>query len=132
MASLDGPATSLDTVVSLGDIARSNGAADAWWCVRCLDWSDIAVRRAVIGALLPAVRRAAVHTQDQRVHGCIASLARWQAGDDTVDLAEVAWAAWAAWEAWAVDAAAGAGAAEVEAQRNDLITAFPPLHRSAA
>jgi hypothetical protein len=49
----------LDAPISLGDIAKSNGASDTFWCVRALDWSDLAVRRAVIGgAVLPAVRRA--------------------------------------------------------------------------
>ena len=31
----------MDTVVSLGDIARSNGAADAFWAIRCTDWPAI-------------------------------------------------------------------------------------------
>jgi len=118
LASLGGASVPPDTVVSLGDVAQSNGAADAWWCVRCLDWSDVAVRRTVVGALLPAVRRAAEHTQDRRVHDCVAAVARWQAGDDAENLIQAADAA----------AAAAAADAEREAQRKDLIAAFPPLH----
>ena len=116
----------LDTIVSLGDIARSNGAADVWWCVRCLDWSDIAVRRAVIGALLPTLRRAGERTTDPRVHECLGAVAAWQAGDDSVDLR----AAWAAAQAAAAAAAEEAVAEEDERdrKRDDLIRAFPPLH----
>ncbi len=123
----------LDTFVSLGDIAAHYDAADAWWCVRALDWNDIAIRRKVISVLLLSVKRAAKHTTDQRVHDCIAALGKWCAGDDSVDLqaaesaaaeaetaaAEAAWtaaaataeaaaaeAAWAAaWAAWAAEAA---------------------------
>lgn len=158
LTSLGGASVSLDTEVSLGDIARSNGAADAWWCVRAMNWSDIAVRRVVVAALMPAVRRAARHTDDRRVHDCIAALDRWIGGDDSVDLmaAEVppvrvwavrtaVWAAeaavWAnrsaersAWAAvWAAEAEAAAErAAEFDAQRADLIAAFPPLHPERA
>ena len=74
--------------VSLGDIAQSNGAMDAVWCIRCLDWADVAVRRVVIGALLPALRRAAIHTTDERVGQCVDALTRWCAGED-VDLVAV-------------------------------------------
>ena len=110
--------------VSLGDIAHSNGVDDAWWCVRALDWSDVAVRRAVIAALLPAVRRAAAHTTDERMHSAVVAVARWAAGDDAVDLI----AAWAAAGAAAGDAAWDA-AWDVERtqQAADLIVAFPPL-----
>lgn len=95
-------------VVSLGDIATTNGAADALWCVRCLAWSDIAVRRAVIaGALMPAVRRASAHTSDPRVAQTVAALDRWCAGDDSVDLAA----------AEAEAAAAAEAEAEAEAER---------------
>ena len=114
-------------LVSLGDVADINDAADSLWCIRCLDWSDAAVCRAVIaGAVMPAVKRAAKFTKDQRVHACIAAIDKWLGGDDTVDLitaaraaraAEAAeavarGAAWAAWEAAEAARAAGtAGAA---------------------
>jgi hypothetical protein len=105
---LGGPDTPINTLMSLGDIAHSNGAADALWCVRALDWSDVAVRRAVIaGCVLPGVRRAASYTQDQRVHDCIAALEAWCGGED-VDLAAAGDAAWDA----ASDAARAARAAE--------------------
>jgi hypothetical protein len=127
------------TRVSLGDVARSNGAADAWWCVCALDWTDIAVRRAVVAPLLKAVRRAATHTADRRVHDCIDAVQRWCDGDGAVDLIEAAreaeasasareaeaeaWAAWAAASSREAGAAAGA---EIAQQRQDLIAAFPP------
>ncbi len=151
----------METVISLGDVAKSNDAADAWWCVRALNWSDMALRRQVIAALMPSVERAAKHTTDKRVHDCIAAIHDWIAGKPA-DLegaaraaawaADAAWAAWAAdaadaawaaaraadaaWAAWAAARAADAAwaaaraadaAAERETQRQDLITAFPPL-----
>ena len=143
LASLGGASTSLATRVSLGDIARSNGPADAWWCVRVLDWSDATVRRRVVSVLLLTVRRAATHTTDERVHACIDAVQRWCDGDNSVDLeaaalaAEAAEAAALAAEAAAQAAWAAAGAAEAAADaealaaeaaaRADLIAAFPPL-----
>ena len=105
--------------VSLGDVALSNGADDAWWCVRCLDWADIGVRRAVVAVLLHAVRRQLVHTTELGVGQIVDALARWVAGDDTVDLA----AAWASAEA----AAGDARDAEQALQLTDFVAAFPPL-----
>ena len=128
----------MDTVISLGDVAKSNNAGDAWWCVRTLDWSNEQVRREVIKALIPSVERAAKHTTDKRVHDCIGALKDWLDGkpadlDAAAEAAEAA--AWAAAEAAraAAEAARAAGeaeaaeAAEMEAQRADLIAAFPPL-----
>ena len=136
-----------ETRVSLGDVALSNGAQDALWCIRALDWRDVAVRRAVIaGGVLPAVRRANAHTTDQRVHDCIAAVAHWCVGDDSVNLgdaalaaraaADAAWAAAdaAAWAAAAADVAWDAAAADVTkvraAQVADIIAAAP-LHALA-
>ena len=127
-------------LVSLGDVADINDAADSLWCIRCLDWSDAAVCRAVIaGAVMPAVKRAAKFTKDQRVHACIAAIDKWLGGDDTVDLITAAraaaWAAWkagaagAAWEA--AEAAREAREAEREQQRADIIAAFPRLSERA-
>ena len=134
LVSLKGVNTPLDTLVSLGDVAHSNGAADAYWCVRCLDWKDVAVRRKVLSALLPSLRRALAHTQDQRVHDCVDGLSRWCDGE-YVDLeslaAWTAWAAWAvAWAAWAARATAmaEAEAAERKQQAAELIAAFPPIN----
>ena len=100
----------MDTVISLGDVAKSNNAADAWWCVRALDWSDMALRRQVIAALIPTVERAAKHTNDKRVHDCINALKDWIDGKpaDLESAARAAWAADAAWAAWAADAARAA------------------------
>lgn len=116
---------------TLGDVAFSNGAADAWWCVRCLDWSDVSVRRSVISALMPAVKRASQYTSDQRVHDCIVTIDRWLSGED-VNLEAAARAAraarpeaWAAWEAaWAAAwAAAAATAATAAAARSAELAA---------
>ena len=76
-------------IVSLGDIATTNDAADAMWCVRALDWSEIAVRRAVIsGVVLPAVKRASKHAKDKRTFDLIGMIERWCGGDNSVDLDE--------------------------------------------
>ena len=76
----------LDAPLSLGDIARSNGALDALWCIRVLDWSDVALRRAVIGgAVLPYMRRTVTRFTDQRVQDAVWALTCWAAAAD-VDL----------------------------------------------
>ncbi len=137
----------MDTVISLGDVAKSNNAADAWWCVRALDWSNMTLRRQVIAALILSLERSAKHTTDKRVHDCIAVIHDWVSGKPA-DLNAAAWAAraaaraaeaaWAAAEAawaaaraaeaaWAAEAAEAAWAAEKETQRQELIAAFPPL-----
>lgn len=129
----------MDTVISLGDVAKSNNAADAWWCVRALDWNKEQVRREATKALIPAVERASKHTTDKRVYDCIGALKDWLDGKPA-DLEAAAWEARAAAEAaWAAEAAEAAEAAraaraaeaaeaaELEAQRADLIAAFPPL-----
>ena len=109
----------LDAPISLGDIARSNGVMDALWCICVLDWSDVAVRRAVIkGAVLPFVRRSLAHTADRRVHGTVGAIARWCDGDDAVDLNEASDAAIAARDAaWAASDAARAASASRDAER---------------
>jgi hypothetical protein len=106
----------LSRVIGLGDVLIANGRADAQWCFR-------AVRdpRQRVSLIMPAVKRASVHTTDERVHDCIAALDRWRAGDDTVDLRPAAarawaWAAAAEAAAWAAaEAARAAAAAEAEA-----------------
>ena len=132
-------------LVSLGDVATSNEAADAMWCIRALDWSDMEVRRAVIfGVVLPAVKRVSSHTKDKRVFEAIDIIERWCAGDDKADLnkarkiasaaayaayaaSAAAYAAYAAYDA-AYDAAyADARKVEREHQRQDIIAAFPPI-----
>ncbi len=115
--------TPLTTRISLGDVAKANNAADALWCIRVLDWSDISIRRRVIaGAVLPAATRALVHTSDDRVKACIAAVTLWCGGDDTVDL-DAAWsaaeAAWSARSAWS--------AAELNQQQTDIIATFKPV-----
>lgn len=135
-------------IVSLGDVAQSNSAADAIWCLRVLDWSDVTVRRAIIAdAVLPAVKRASKYTVDPRVFDAIEVIEKWCAGDDSVDLEAAARVAYAAARAAyaaardatyaatyaaraaarAADAACAAADAEREQQRTDIITAFPKV-----
>ena len=102
-----------DHQVTVGDVAVSNGAADAWWCVRSLDCANVTVRRRVVRALLPCCRRVAVHTTDARVVDCLDAIFRWVEGDDTVDLRAAAYAAdAAAYAARAADARAAYAAAD--------------------
>jgi hypothetical protein len=100
--------------LSIGDIVIANGLDNALWALRCLP------PREAVAAVMPAVKRASVHTADLRVHECIAVVDRWIAGDDSVDLKGVARAAAAACaEAWAeaaACAAAEAACAEAEAR----------------
>ncbi len=100
------PKSPMTLQISLGDVAKANDAADALWCIRALDWSDITIRRRVIaGAVLPAATRALVYTTDDRVRECIDAVALWCRGDDTVDLKAAARsaAAAAAAAAWTCD-----------------------------
>jgi hypothetical protein len=91
--------------LSIGDIVIANGRNDALWALRCLP------PRKAVAAVMPAVKRASVHTTDQRVHDCIAAVDSWLAGDDSVDLKAVAWADAAARAAEAAEAAARAARA---------------------
>lgn len=61
---------------SIGDVAAVY-IDDALWCFRLLD-----DRRAMVGAVMPAVNRVSKHATDQRVHDCIAAIDRWLAGGD--------------------------------------------------
>ena len=88
----------INTEVSLGDIAKSNGASDAFYCAECLDWSDASVRRAVVGALVPSLLRGATNTDDDRVHQCLNDIKKWLNGDDTVDLMLAQRSAYRAWK----------------------------------
>ena len=133
--------------ISLCDVAISNGIGDAAWCFRCLDWSDVGVRRYVVGNFsLPAAKRVSKLTDDRQVHDCLALVQRWVDGED-IDkdklqaAARAARAAWAAADAAvaagaeraaraaraAADAAGAADAAEREQQLRDLLAAFPPM-----
>ena len=104
----------LDRPLTLADIARSNGAVDALWCLRLLPWAeDIALRRRVLrGVLLPACHRA---LRGAAVPPYLADLDRWAAGDDAVDLRAAAAAAWAAAAAYAAYVAAYAAEASYAA-----------------
>ena len=122
----------LTTELSIGDVLITNGLEDALWCLQCLE------PRVRVAAIIPAVKRASVHTTDHRVHDCISAIEKWLVGDETVDLMAAAkaaaWAARAA--AWATEAAteaaawaaeAAAEAAERKLQEADLLDMFPPM-----
>ena len=139
--------SNLTTELSIGNVLISNGLDDALWCLQCLE------PRVRVAAIMPAVKRAAVHIDDKRVHDCIADIDKWLAGDDTVDLAAAEAESWAAAEAaevvsWSVaeaavaaaqaaalraaqaaQAAAGAVAWAVERklQKAYLLAMFPPI-----
>lgn len=123
----------LSMQVSIGDVAKSNGAQDAFWCCRCID-----DRRFLLSLIMPALKRASVHTDDSRVHDCISALEKWLAGDESIGLLAAAYAA-----AYAADAASAVAAdaayaadavtsraAEREQQVLDII-ALSPLHAFA-
>lgn len=76
-----GNPSDLSMQVSFGDIAKSNGAQDALWCLRCID-----DRRFAVSLIMPAVKRASKHTTNKRAHDCIEALERWLSGGDTVGL----------------------------------------------
>ena len=115
----------MTTKLSIGDVVLSNGLDDALWCFRCLE-----TKKRVAG-IIPAVKRAAVHSKDQRVHDCVKDIENWLAGDNSINLFAVesaAWAAaWAAAESAAESKAGVAGAAEREMQKSDLLKMFPPM-----
>lgn len=110
----------MNTVISLGDVAKSNGADDAWWCVRALDWNNEQVRRDVIKVLMLSVTRASKRTADDRVHQWIATIQDWLDGKPA-DLNAAAEAAARATEAeaaaWAAACAVRAAARAAEAAR---------------
>ena len=128
LTSLGNP-SNMTMKVSIGDIAKSNGAQDAIWCTRCLPESE---RINIIRAILPSVKRAVTYTTDKRVHDCINAIERWCAGDKSINLsaaAEVAYAvAYAVGEvaevaAYAVGAVAEAVAAAVAAAAAEAVAA---------
>jgi hypothetical protein len=67
--------------VSLGDIALSNGASDAWWCARTMNWADIPLRRKVVETLITAVKRASLDVSDHRIVTGINCLDKWLSGN---------------------------------------------------
>jgi hypothetical protein len=120
--------------VSLGDIAISNDAADALWCVRCLNWKDVEIRRAIIGGVvLPAAKRASVHATDKRVHDCISMIEKWLDGDEQVNLHDAANAAgYAAAAAYAAVDSASAGSASYTAAAAYATAAYAAPTNAAA
>ena len=89
----------MTTALSIGDVVLSNGLDDALWCLRCLE------TKKRVAAIMPAVKRAAVHSKDQRVHDCVKDIEKWLAGDDSINLFAVESEARAAAEseAWAAE-----------------------------
>jgi hypothetical protein len=112
--------TNLAVELSIGDILIANGRSDALWALRCLP------PREAVAAVMPAVKRASVHTTDQRVHDCIAAVDSWLAGDDSVDLKTAAVA-----EAWVAAAAAAAEAALRDAGAAEAAAAALAAARAA-
>ena len=110
--------------VSLGDIAVANGAIDAWWCIRALHCDDVAVRRAVIAALIPSLRRISAP------HEIVDLILEWCAGTNINLLilgqkaeavrGEAAGTVGAAAAAWAAAVAAAAWAAPSEENTSEL------------
>ena len=76
----------LSVAVSFGDIAVSNGAEESIWCVQALDWSNIAIRRAVVAALLPSVRRVNANRNHWQIEACVDIIERWCSGDDSINM----------------------------------------------
>ena len=124
----------MTTKLSIGDVIISNGLDDALWCLRCLD------PRKRVAAIIPAVKRASVSTDDQRVHDCVNDIEKWLAGDNSINLSAVEDAAWAAaWAAgpagravaWAAERTLAdninAGAEACDLQKSDLLKMFPPM-----
>ena len=103
----------MDTVVSLGDIARSNGAADAFWAIRCTDWP--AIRNTMRDQVLnPLVARAYAYARAYARAYAYAAYAATAATAATADDADDA-AADAAADADATAAATDATAAATDA-----------------
>ena len=80
----------MTTALSIGDVVLSNGLDDALWCLRCLE------TKKRVAAIMPAVKRAAVHSKDQRVHDCVKDIEKWLDGDNSINLFAVESAARAA------------------------------------
>ena len=122
----------LSQEISLGDVAVINGASDAIWCIRAMNWKDIAVRRKFISRVLsPACKRVSRYTGDSQIDISLKDLQYWCAGNKNIDLVGLyeparpmsrvlAWAVWLSNVRLAV-------ATEREHQRRDIIAAYPPL-----
>ncbi len=80
LTSLGNP-SDLSMQVSFGDIAKSNDAQDALWCLRCID-----DRLFATSLVLPAVKRVSKHNDDKRVHDCIALLERFVNGSEVTQV----------------------------------------------
>jgi hypothetical protein len=119
--------TDWEVELSIGDIVIANGRSDALWALRCLP------PREAVAAVMPAVKRASVHTTDQRVHDCIAAVDSWLAGDDSVDLEAAGAASRAACAAWAAaeEAARAAESAAMAARAAESAAKAAELARAA-
>lgn len=113
-----------ERTVTLGDVARSNGAENAFWCARCL---PKAASRDLVRSLLPTVQRARKYKADRRAHTCIAILDRWLLGE-IVDLTA---ASTVARMAAAVPASAAANAVMAVATEAGTTWASSPVPAAA-
>lgn len=118
-----GNPSDLSMKVSFGDIAKSNGAQDAMWCLRALDWHDAANRRFASSLVMPSIRRASKRTTDKQTHDCIKAIETWLKGDDSVDLVAAATATLPALRA-ANDAPYVADTADADDAERAAITAI--------
>ena len=98
--------------VSLGNVAQACGPSKALACVALLDWGNIQLRRTVIAALLPMLRRAGHHRKGDLHQDLISALSLWVKGWE-VDLchpAPLTEATWVAAAAITSEAGSAAGA----------------------
>lgn len=78
------------TPLSLGDIASCCPVTCALWCVRTLDWADVRIRRSVVLAMMPTVRRTGVQDNDRAFLALIAELESWASTCSELDVGMVA------------------------------------------
>jgi len=72
--------------IGIGDVARVAGADAALQCSLALDWSDINLRRTMIGILVHWIRRGYPRMNDAGVIEDLDALSDWAEGDDDVEL----------------------------------------------
>lgn len=68
-----------DMVLSLGDIARSNGADDAFWCIRALD-NDDETKKALVRLMIRSANRANASLGDPIAKSAIIAIDAWRCG----------------------------------------------------
>lgn len=120
IASLGGVDTPMGTLVSIGDIAKSNGAQDALWCCRLID-----DRPFLLSLIAPAVERAKSYAAADAAVAATRATRAVVAADAAARAAYSA--ARAAYSAAYAAARADVAAAERAKQVEDIIR-VSPLH----